>query len=502
VSRSRLAIWNYLSALLFTAITLLGLVVTKYLVALLGDDRFGAARMVRDWLGYLTIFEIGLGSTLAPLIARALAHDDKSNLEATVSAGLRSFAGLLGLILLIATAMLAGITWLIPTAATADLRLAWCVGVIGLTPMVLSPFRALADARQHGYRINLALAGQSLLIFALSLLFARSGWGITGQIAATSIATVSLALFLTRDGLRSFPGLFRAAVRSRPDPGVWRSIVGLGVPTFLIALSGRISVLTDSLIVGKILAPRIAGYLVITQSLTNLAQSQLQGIGNACWAALAQLHAQGRTNDFNRRLVELTGLVSLLGIAALGPIVAYSRHFVALWIDEAHYLGDDLVLVAAVNAFLLGLFSLWSWCFSGTGQVRRMVPITVIGAVVNLTASIILTMEIGPKGPLLGTMLGFVGLSLWYLPLALRKVFGTSIRSLFVAAARPLMWGFPYSALLYAWARGHTPRGWIGLAFEMGVAALVFLGLAYRAVLAPEDRDAWTNRIRGAIRRS
>ena len=36
-------------------------------------------------------------------------------------------------------------------------------------------------ARQQGYRINLMLVGQSLLITAVSLVLAWSGWGITGQ---------------------------------------------------------------------------------------------------------------------------------------------------------------------------------------------------------------------------------------------------------------------------------------------------------------------------------
>ncbi len=502
MSRSRLAIWNYLSALLFTLITLIGLFVTRYVVAWLGDDRFGAARMVTDWLGYLTIFEVGLGSTLSPIIARALARDDGKALEGTVAAGLRAFASLLGLIILLAVGMLFLITWLIPTGSTSDLRLAWCVGVVGLFPMILSPFRSLADARQHGYRINLALTGQSLLIFALSLLFAKLGWGITGQIAATTIATASLAVFLTRDGLKSFPGLLASARSARPDPEVWRGIIHLGLPTFLITLSGRISVLTDSLIVGKILSPTLAGYLVLTQRLATLAQSQLQGIGNACWAALAELHAQGRRDDFNRRLVELTGLVSLLGITALGPIVAYSRYFVALWVNPTHYLGDGLVLIAAVNAYLLGLFSLWFWCFSGTGQVRRMVPVTVCAAVINLSASIALTYRFGPRGPLLGTTLSFVGLSLWYLPLSLRNVFGTSISALAIAVFRPLAWGLPYSAMVYLWASSHTPWGWLGMAAEMGVSALCFIGLASIVILGPTERAAWTARLRDAVRRT
>jgi O-antigen/teichoic acid export membrane protein len=505
VSRSRLAIWNYLSVMLFTGVTLLGLFVTKYVRAWLGLERFGAVGMVTNWLGYLNIFEIGLSSTLAPLLARVVAMGDKERLESTVAAGIRIFGWLLGLCLLISAGFLAIITWFIPVSQGVkfDLRLAWCMGMIGLVPMVLSPFRALADARQYGYRINLALTAQSVMIFSLSFAFAYLGFGITGQVAATTLATIPLALFLTRDGLKAYPDLLRAARESRPAPEVWKSIQHLGSATTLLAFSGRMSVLTDNLVVGKILEDAgVAGSFQLTLKLTTLAQSQLQGIGNACWAALAELHTQDRRDDFNRRLIELTGLVSLLGIAGLGPIVAYSHHFVVLFFSAADYLGDRLVLMSALNAFLLGLISLWFWCFSGTGRVREMLPMTLLSTAINVAASIGFTFAFGAIGPLLGTTLGFFSTSLWYIPLKLRRAFGTPIGPLFLSAARPLALGLPYAMALYSFAASHEPRGLLGLALEMGVSALAFLAISFRLVLSPTDRAAWSMRFRSAIRRN
>jgi O-antigen/teichoic acid export membrane protein len=430
---------------------------------------------------------------------------DKEGLESTVAAGIRIFLWLLGLCLLISTGFLAVITWFIPVSAGVrfDLRLAWCVGMIGLVPMVLSPFRALADARQYGYRINLALTAQSVMIFTLSFVFAYLGFGITGQIAATTLAVVPLTLFLTRDGLRAYPGLLRAARATRPDPEVWKSIQHLGGATILLAFSGRMSVLTDNLVVGKILEDAgIAGGFVLTLKLTTLAQSQLQGIGNACWAALAELHAQDRRDQFNRRLTELTGLVSLLGIAGLGPVVAYSRHFVNMFFKPGDYLGDRLVLMSALNAFLLGLISLWFWCFSGTGRVRKMLPMTLLSTAINVGASIGCTFTFGAIGPLLGTTLGYFSTSLWYIPLMLRREFGTPTGPLFLSAARPLALGLPYAVALYCFASSHDPWGLLGLALEMGVSALVFLAISFRLVLSPTDRAAWSTRFRSAIRRN
>jgi O-antigen/teichoic acid export membrane protein len=501
VSRSRLAIWNYSSALLFTCVTFLGLFVTRYLQQRLGPQRFGAMGMVVNWVGFFSVFEIGLSATLAPLMSRAIARDDRIELEGILAAGSRAYLVLVCGGMLVGWALVPVIVWLIPVSywVKPDLICAWCIGVAGLAAMVLSPFRALTEARQRGFVTNLALTVQSMLIFGMSVFFAFLGLGITGQLAALTIAALPLALFLTFKGVEAYPGIFRAMLRARPSPQVWQSISSLATATILMALCGRISLLTDNLIVGKILDPAVAGYLIISLKLTTLAQSQLQNIGQACWAGLAELHAQERRHDFNNRLIELTGLVTLLGVAALAPIVAWSRYFVTFWIGSEKYLGDSLVAISAANALMLGVFGLWFWCFGGTGRARQMLPVTIVSASVNLAFSILLTFLLGPIGPCLGTTASFLLVSIWYLPYALRRDFGTPVGPLFISVLRPLALGLPYAVILYQLSFWQPPRGWFELACWMGFSAVLFLVLAYRFILSPTDRAAWIYRFRQAV---
>ena len=240
--------------------------------------------------------------------------------------------------------------------------------------------------------------------------------------------------------------------------------------------------------------------LFLTQRLAVLAQAQLQGIGSAAWAGLAELYARGELGTFRRRLIELTNMVAILGVAILGPIVAYNRHFFALWVPSQSYGGDLVVLVAAANALLLGLSSLWNWCFVGTGQVRLVLPLVVAGSVLNLAASVSLTWWFrSMSGPLLGTTLAALAVNLWIMPLLLRQTFGVSLRALARAVATPLAWGVLYTSGLWWLANIHTPRGWLGLAAETGLAALGFLALAWFVLLNPTDRDLWRQRLSGLL---
>jgi len=240
--------------------------------------------------------------------------------------------------------------------------------------------------------------------------------------------------------------------------------------------------------------------LYVTQRLAVLVQGQLQGIGSATWAGMAELYAQGQFQTFNRRLVELTNLVAVLGIAVLVPIVAYNHHFIGRWVGDQHYGGDFLTFVAACNAFLLSLTTLWDWCFAGTGQVARLVRVSLISTTVNVTLSIIFTQQLGAVGPLLGTLFALVISTVWYLPFLLSRVFQTSARELFKAVALPLALGLPYGGLVWWFARAHPPLNWFQLGAEMGGAALLFLALAWIVVFNSAKRAEWVFRFRLLLR--
>jgi O-antigen/teichoic acid export membrane protein len=502
--RTRYALLNFATLITFTVVTIVvGLFASPWLEHWLNKDRFGAFRVVLDCQGYLTLLELGLGGALSPLVARALARGDERSLRHAMAAAARAYLGV-ALAVLAVGVVLTPLVLSLVTGLSAndllDLRRAWWVGLLGLLSLSLVPFRSIVEARQRGYQVNLLLTVQAVLTTTLSLFLARAGWGITGQALAFVVGTWAGVLVLAGMVVWNQPALLRSWI-TRPDPETSRALWSLGAATFLINLSGRVSLMTDNLIVGSMLGAGMVTILFFTQRLAVLAQSLLLGVGSATWAPLAELYARGEHEAFNRRLVELSRLVATLSVTGLAPIVAYNRHFVAAWMGpEFPYGGDAIIAVAAINAFLVAQFSLWGWCFSATGQTHRVVISSIAAAVVNVAASIALTRALGLLGPLLGSTVAFVAVSLWNLPWLLSRVFGTSAIALARAVALPLVWGMPYVAGLWWLARHHQPHGRIGLAAEMGLAAMAFASLAVLTVLSDADaRALWRLRLRSVL---
>ncbi|MEP7341482.1 MAG: oligosaccharide flippase family protein [Acidobacteriota bacterium] len=500
MSRTRKSAWNLSTGLLLTVLGLgISIFSTPWLLHWLGTERFGAYRVLLDWGGYIALFELGLSGALVARLAVAQGKGDQAAMRGLIAAGLRLY----GRVTLLMAA--AGLVWVVvlPRLISLDsvgrweLRMAGLVSLAGLLLTPLMVFRSVAESRQRGYVVSLLLTVQSVLTTALLLATAWAGWGLIGQCLATVSAQLFLALALLWEGLRNNPGVLREPAKPETTRDLW----ALNWPTFAFNLSGRVGLLTDNIIVAWSLGSVAVAPFYLTQRLASLALAQLQGVGNATWAGLVELHAQGREEVFRHRLLELTRLVSGLGVCVLGPIAAYNHHFVARWVGAGNFAGEAVGVLACVNVWFWAVFSLWGWPISGTGNIARWMPYAMVSSAVNLIVSLIATTTLGLIGPLVGTLTAFMLVQVWGMTRVLGQLFALSPGELWRHAVQPLWWGGAYAVGLWWWAHRHTPQGWIELLLEMALAGLGGLCLWWLVGCNAEVRRVWMGRLQVAVER-
>ncbi len=503
MTRTRRAALTYATGLSYTTVTLLvGIIAVPFLLRWLGEERYGAFRATVDWFGYLALLEFGLAGALRPLIARAASEGDARRVEASMAAGIRAFATMTVPMLLVGLGLALALTTLVPVevANAEDLRRAGLLMLVTLAFVPLIPFRELAEARQRGYHTNFLLLIQSLVITGTALWLAWRGFGITGQIAAIALGGAVFFGGMTWYGTHRYPGAWRSLFRPRETLAASSALWRLNSPTFIRQIAGRLSVMSDRIIVAWFLGPAMVVPLYVTQRLAELVQSQVSAVGSATWAALAELHTRGEHEVFNQRVVELTRLMAVGAVTFLVPVAIYNQPFVGQWVGADRFGGTLVTAAAAANAFALSIVTMWDWCFSGTGRVAVLVPVSIVSTALNLAVSLTLTPILGIAGPLIGTFVAVTLTSGWYVPVLLRRTFGTSVPGLARAVAVPLAWAVPYTGVVYWVATTAPPRNWPSLLISMTAAPLVFLTAYWFGGLRQDQRDMLKERVRSLIR--
>lgn len=497
--RTKRSVINFGSIVAFQLLTMsIGIICTPLLLKWLGDDRYGAFRAASDLTNYLNLLELGLSGSLMSLLANAVGVGDIQHIYLTLVTGIKAYLKITFFILSTGIGLGLFITRLVPVqdALASDLQIGYWIGLLAILALPLTPFRLLADASQRTYFANIFLGLQSVIITSLSLLLAIAQWGISGQYLALITGTLVFQLIMCWDSMRRYPNLWSVWQNRAAQKPIEKKLWQLNRSTFILKLSGQLSLFTDNIIISYFLSPAIVVPFFVTQRLTALVQSQIQGIGNSSWAAMAELYHQGEREKFNTRTIELTRLVVIMGCMLMSPIIAYNHYFIELWVGTERFGGDEVTILAACNGLLLGIISLWSWLFGGTGQQDKLVRLNVISTSVNVILSIICTHYFGIIGPLLGTFISFTTISIWKLPLIMRSAFGISLRALFMAIIKPLLVAIPYIVCVWILAKNNSHGGWIELALGVGFILIGYIFLAWCLVFDRTEQEAWILRFK------
>ncbi len=498
--RAQRSIANYLSAVAYGGATIgLALVTMPLRLAWLGEEVMGLLRILLDAFGYLVLLEFGIAAALSSLFATALARDDTPRILVLFRLGVRELLKATVLKVAAGVALTVGLMRFLDVSPdlTQDFLVACGVGLLSLVLTPIGAFRSLLEGAQRGYSIQLALTVQATLTSLLSLWFAYVRWGVTGQVVAVSLGVLASQSVLILVSRRRFPNILATGPLAA-DPTAQASLRRLNRPAFMSQMAGTIGLLSDNLLVGLFLSPQVVMRFFLTQRLASIAQAQLQGIGTASWAGMAEIHARGDLELFNKRALEMTRLVAIASAALLIPLAVFNRAFIGLWVGSDLYGGGLVSTSAVLVAAGQSIVSLWGWLFHASGQLSKVAPVVAATAAVNVVASVVCTLMFGLAGPLLGTLASYALVSTWCFPSLLRATFGISIGRLASAVVWPAVVGLPVSAGAMWLESQPLSETWLGVAFGAGATGMAYLLVSWFWLLGPGERMEWRGRIRGA----
>lgn len=392
-------------------VTVIGLWLTAFLLAQLGEEEYGLWLLVAQLLGYLALLDLGVVALLpretAYATGRAGGAEAAAELSLLVGRTVRlvlwqtPFVALAGLVL-----------WLNLPAAWDALRAP--LGIVLLAFVALFPFRVLhATLRGLQDLAFLGVAGTAawlvgtaatvaLVVAGFGLYGLAVGW-IAGQLLVPLIAWIRLR--------RRFPHALPGAISKRKTGsparmlkrGVWISVSQIAH----VLLSS-----TDVIIVGAFWGPVAVVPYVITGKLAAVLANQPQLMMQAAEPGLSEI----RTGENRERAIQVSSALTEAMLIFSGVLVcivlAVNEGFITWWVGADQWGGLVLTML------ILGRVILTHWNLTvatalfSFGYERRLALTALTSGLITVGASIVLVPRVGALGAPLGAIVGLVLVSL------------------------------------------------------------------------------------------
>ncbi|HBI15907.1 MAG TPA: hypothetical protein DDY20_10410 [Desulfobulbaceae bacterium] len=407
---SRMLIRNALvggGARLFTL--LVGLVITPYLLARLGMDRFGIWALLGVVTGLVALGDFSFKTSLIRHLAGAWAKGDRQSVRAFASSGLffcLANALLLGALLWWNTDRLLDLLN-IPLIHRSEARLTFAFGVAAqLTTIGLAIFPALCDARQR-LDITNGLGMVSLVLgAALTVAAVESGFGLPGvalaQLAATLIFFLTSLLATRR--LFGPLGLSPRAVRAR----TLRTLLGFGMTLHLSTVCGIINQQFDKFLLIRWTGLGWVGSYELALKWVGNAGSLQPFLAAALLPAGSHLAATGDMDGLRAIYRKAYRYLFLVGLPPFFFLAVHAEAIMRVWLGHADHRAASLLVLLSAGYAANSLSNGMAYVCQGVGRPDIQAAQSFVQLLLNVGLSAVLFLLIGPLGAAVGTSLSLL----------------------------------------------------------------------------------------------
>jgi O-antigen/teichoic acid export membrane protein len=419
---------------------LLGLVVTPFLFANLGDAAFGAWVVILGTTAYVGLLESGLGTALITRVSSLDAVGDRVGVGRVVGTAfwLLAVAGALGLVAVGILGVVFDRLIDAPPTLADDVRTAFVIAGLSQVVMLFNTVSAGAIIGVGRFdTISVIGLFVTIGVSVAQVVLAVAGAGVVGLSLATlvgAVITLVAQFAVFRRLLVEVPIVWR-----RPQLTTARQLLSLGWRNALVMISAAISLGSDVLIIGILLGVRAAAAYGVASRAALFARS----LATTATDVLIPTYSSAAATGNVRRLRSLYQLSVFLNLAIAAPIgivfIAFGESLLHLWLGEAPPEGATTTLQAFA---VLAVLQIPGYCafllLMGTERAGFLLRFALVATPLNLVASVLATQLLGTPGPVIGSIAAVLLVEPVLLYFVFRDHLATSVRA-FVPIVRGLL---------------------------------------------------------------
>jgi len=375
----------------------------------LGPARFGVwgAAASLAWLS--GVMDIGTGSALVTLVARAVARGHGHEARRHVAGALT-----LGICISLPLLLLLTIAW--ACGAGRGDGAVYLIALVGLTinlPLhsASNVFMALQEGYYAGFweLVQTVLTTAGLLVAALSTQDVRVCVGVVyGGLVLSNLASL-IHLFVLHAELRP--------ERLPERVAAVREVFSSGVMFFLMGIAGSLSFMLDNVLALQLLGPEASAQMTIALRICIAAVGMLVVLSQPLWPAFTDAAHQSDRHWIERNLAR--GMALLTGVSLAGSVVLvlWGERLLRLWLHGALDISRGLLIAISAWIIVQALIRVPNLLLNGLLLIRFQTAVFAIATTLALALKFVLAGRFGVSGILWATTVGVAGIavpaSLW-----------------------------------------------------------------------------------------
>jgi O-antigen/teichoic acid export membrane protein len=464
---------------------------TPFMIRHLGDFQFGLYSLAFSLIGYSSLLELGIRSTLQRFVGRfkGLSDQESVNRTFTTALVLTITVGAVASALCITAAFL--LPGFFKLHGEQRHLFTWLMILLGLNIAFLLPSLLLATylsglQRFDLYQLTVIL--KEVLRAFLIVLVLLLGWDVVAigvVILLSTLAAIPFTWWLLR---RTDPRV-RVSLRLASWKHA-RELLGFSFWMFANNCGEFLRDGTYPIVIARVLGTSLITPFIVASRLVQYFRPPIVGMVGPLLPRMSGLHGQLRHQEIRDLFLRSTKLTALLTLMIGSLLVLDGRVILRLWVGQRFVSSYSLLVILTVGA-LCALAQLASpQLLIAMGRHRAFGIWTLGEGLANLALSIYWARRFGLAGVALGTMVPLLAVKLTLQPWYTLRVAGISWRDYMAKAmGAPLLTCALFLGI--GWLCNAAFPGQ-SLVFLIGTVAWqipVFAALAYWIGLTAADRD-------------
>lgn len=381
-----------------------GLVAVNLYLTYLGQSMYGLWVTISSIASWAAVGDLGIGNGLRNELTTAYAKGDLQRQRELSEAAVTMLARLSVCLFLILT-VISEILFVLGIMDSSLRPPMYICNFFMCVNFLLGVSKSIGYAYQESWMVSMSqfsnilfgLAGIGFLyVFRVSaslILFAFVN-GFAGV-----FSNIILIVQLKRKFKIGFTGAYKKKKEHR------NRILSVGIKFFILQISGLILYSTDSVIINRIIGSgAVIEYSIITK-VYETGNTLFSIVPISFWSAVTFQYSRGNYKWVIHEIKKITGLWG--GFSAGVIIVSFLLNpIIQIWLKEnAIIYSPSLIILFALYTIVTSWGSIYVNVANGIGEINLQVICSVIGAVINIPLSVILSKSMGIFGIKLATLL-------------------------------------------------------------------------------------------------